>query len=643
MAQSQIISHPLERYTRADYTALRAYMHKIPSRTILDLYYSEDDQIKLGLETGSHLLERLYVMRDTLVERAVDMNPYLATTLRHARDKGFWSKNAINALVNAADEKMFAPEPSHFLSAWFRARVHERLAAEGCKTINDLANLINCRGTGWYLPIPRIGAKVARAIERWFEKHKEVSDLIDWKRLIPAEPLGDLVLIDMFSTLPVPLDKLKLSTDLDGHNGINRSRNVCMISARHDLDAVRAYLKKYEVLAYNDKTKCYVHTSKTHRSYQKEIERFLLWCVMEKKKPMSSILGDDCEDYKRFLAYPPAHWTGPREIRGTSKWRPFTGAMSPASQLYAVRILRYFFTYLVDVCYLNGNPWRAVSDPVTVKEELPMQIEKALSSDLWHKLAATDGILDWYCGMTDAELKTHFIPYGIYGASSMLPQMRLVRAAILLLGEVGLRRAEAATATRESLSPIQGNDSLWELKVVGKGKKKRTVLVPARVVEAIRAHWTDRPDADFGFRMAALPLLSPVTFPQVRHARDKHLVDPEDTTSNRLEQPFTSDSLGRLVSKSLSRIANDTANPYLKPDERASLLQAAAHALRHTFGTNSVNDEVPLDVIQNTLGHASLQTTTIYVQAERKRMIEEYSRREARRVKRANLTAEDNP
>jgi site-specific recombinase XerD len=32
---------------------------------------------------------------------------------------------------------------------------------------------------------------------------------------------------------------------------------------------------------------------------------------------------------------------------------------------------------------------------------------------------------------------------------------------------------------------------------------------------------------------------------------------------------------------------------------------------------------VPLDVLQKVLGHASLQTTTIYVQAEKKRSIDE--------------------
>ena len=46
----------------------------------------------------------------------------------------------------------------------------------------------------------------------------------------------------------------------------------------------------------------------------------------------------------------------------------------------------------------------------------------------------------------------------------------------------------------------------------------------------------------------------------------------------------------------------------LSLNERALPCQANAHAFRHTFGTQSVADEVPVDVVQKVLGHASLAT-----------------------------------
>ncbi|WP_350029627.1 tyrosine-type recombinase/integrase [Caballeronia sp. ATUFL_M1_KS5A] len=61
-------------------------------------------------------------------------------------------------------------------------------------------------------------------------------------------------------------------------------------------------------------------------------------------------------------------------------------------------------------------------------------------------------------------------------------------------------------------------------------------------------------------------------------------------------------------------------------EERVRLGQTNAHEFRHTFGTQSVADDVPVDVVQKVLGHASLRTTTIYVQAEKQRIVEEVAR-----------------
>jgi integrase len=69
----------------------------------------------------------------------------------------------------------------------------------------------------------------------------------------------------------------------------------------------------------------------------------------------------------------------------------------------------------------------------------------------------------------------------------------------------------------------------------------------------------------------------------------------------------------------------------LSLDERIILGAVNAHAFRHTFGTQSVADDVPVDVVQKVLGHASLQTTSIYVQAEKKRVLEEVAGYYARR------------
>ncbi len=107
----------------------------------------------------------------------------------------------------------------------------------------------------------------------------------------------------------------------------------------------------------------------------------------------------------------------------------------------------------------------------------------------------------------------------------------------------------------------------------------------AAAVAALRAHWADR-EKDF-------------------------------------DAPYSADALARLVREAVRRIAGDLLREgALSYDAHAKLLATSAHAFRHTFGTRAVAREMPIDVVQRILGHASLQTTSIYVRAERQRMLD---------------------
>jgi site-specific recombinase XerD len=60
--------------------------------------------------------------------------------------------------------------------------------------------------------------------------------------------------------------------------------------------------------------------------------------------------------------------------------------------------------------------------------------------------------------------------------------------------------------------------------------------------------------------------------------------------------------------------------------DASALERASAHWLRHTFGTHAIEADIPLDVVQQNLGHASLATTTVYVRARLARRILESRR-----------------
>lgn len=588
-------------YSRADFTALRAWLNKLPIAQIASLYYDEDSLEALGCETHAALQRRLEQMRDTLADRAIDKNPHIANALRHARYVGVWSKALADFLVQAADEDFSSPQRSDPVSAWFKTTLATALKQDNYHTLQDLFHGIELCGEGWYRSVRRLGERKASVILDWLRRHEATLGPLRMpaRQLIPADQM--VVLRPNDPTL-VPLERMLLPSDLDGSRGINRNTIYPQIAARNDLEAIQAYLNRVR------------ESEKTTRAYRKELERFLLWCIKFRGKPMSSVLVEDCDAYKVFIANPPKDWIAQRTTRLSEGWRPFAGRPSANTCRYAIQVIRTFFTYLVNVRYLAGNPWVTVTDPKVEQSIIPLQIEKALPKALWHKLLTA---LNFLCNEPDFALQERYKLRGVASTVSMSAQYRLVRAAILLLGETGLRREELAFATRNKLKPVQESPGLWELDVLGKRSKWRTVFLPTRVIEALQAHWADR-GQDFSYGMAEIPLISPVIIPETSNARAKHL----DNTLAIQDNGFSQDGLYRLIKSALRRIANDEELSF-SDEERAHLKRASTHAFRHTFGTHAIAGEVPLDVLQRVMGHKSLTTTTIYVQAEKKRSIKE--------------------
>ena len=175
MAQNDSVELARIRYTRADFTALRAHLNRLTLDRIADLYYTEDDRERLGLHTPADLRQRLDEMRDQLVNRACDSMPHLATALRDARRSGRFSKAAIDYLVQAADQDDATPKPGDPLSMWLRPRIASLLKAEGAPTLGRLIELINARGRGWWKPIPRIGERKADALVRWLQAYRPLA------------------------------------------------------------------------------------------------------------------------------------------------------------------------------------------------------------------------------------------------------------------------------------------------------------------------------------------------------------------------------------------------------------------------------------------------------------------------------------
>jgi len=586
MAQNNTVERALPRYTRTDFTALRAWLSGLTSERVATLYYMEDELEAAGCSSALDLEKRLETMRDHLIARASVRSPPLAEGLRNARKSARWSKLAMDYLFEAAEFTPGAPLPTDSLSAWLKPRVVRTLEGEGVRTLAELIGLIELRGQGWWRPIPRLGRGKATALERWLSRQEMSLGVL---RLVSEAVLEAPITLRAEHPILVPLERIAGVAELDGRQGLNRAADFSLIQAHNDLEALQAFLVKYRA------------QPKTRRAYQKELERFLLWCLYKAGKPLSSVLAGDCEQYKAFLEEPDPHWCGKKVQRHSARWKPFEGALSRDSQRYAITILKSFFKWLVDVRYLAGNPWVAVGNPVVDKHQTPLRLEKALPEEFWERLAGAGGVLDQAC---------------MFCAPEHRQQNRLVRAAILLMGHTGLRREEAASARREHLKLVPSKADLWELEVLGKRRKWRTVFLPDRVVGALEDHWEDRGEAFEGGHGA---LIAPLVIPKTATAQARH----RDGSAERVG--FSADGLYRCIKTALQRLA-DNRLLTLEDFERDFLRQLGVHDFRHTFGTLAAGKEVPLDVLQRLLGHASLQTTSIYVQAERKRSIEEMAK-----------------
>lgn len=157
--------------------------------------------------------------------------------------------------------------------------------------------------------------------------------------------------------------------------------------------------------------------------------------------------------------------------------------------------------------------------------------------------------------------------------SARLPWPMRDRALVAVLAGAGLRASECINLKMADL--IREQPAI--LKVTGKGNKQRRIPIPGEVVEAIDTYLAERCER-LGDPAPTDPLL-------VRYNG----------------KPFTRESLNYHVYRWLLRAGVH------KPDGEA------AHAFRHTYAKGLVANGVPLSSVQALLGHASLNTTQIYL------------------------------
>ena len=470
-------------------------------------------------------------------------------------------------------EQLVAQEPSECdgVAAWFAPSIAGRLEKAGLRTLTELAARINGVGARWWTSVPGVGDRKGKRIVDWLRLYESSTGLPIGSHVATLrtqlQPV-QLARVVAPATAIVPFEKFLLPFDLDGSGGRFRGPpHQCLLEAKNDYEAIAAWLAtKHDPNGSG--------RSATHRSYRKEAERLLLWAILEQGKPLSSLTVEDANAFKWFLAAPPARWCGPRHHqRWSPLWRPLEGPLSSAALRQTMVILRNLFAFLVRQNYLIGNAFAGVS--LARESGHSLGSRRALTLGQWDALEERlDEISDDPVGRRRAR-------------------------AIRWLDATGLRLSEMANAQCGDLRrvddrlPDGADDSGWLLDVVGKGDKPRQVPVPDRLVGELQAELeSQRLESD------------------VRHESNKNV-----SILMRLEAgsatPLSASGLAKGIKAMLERCASTMSD-----EDAKQLRKASAHWFRHTHGTHALNGRpgegggVPVQVVQNNLGHASIGTTS---------------------------------
>ena len=498
------------------------------------------------------------------------------------------------------------PSAADRLEVWFSRPVVKCLRNGGLSTLGDLARFINVYGYRWHGRIKGFGLQRAGQVLTWLRMQQEalnlaISPAVDEpksRRALRAGPSGialpsptpstSLPQLSQFGSgtlVQMGLRRIQVSGVLAGSAGTFRSHMANTLGANNDLEAVNAWLARYQ------------EKPSTQRSYRKEVERFLLWCAQELKKPLSSVNAPDCLQYREFLKAVPATWIHPAPVARTDpQWRAFRGPPGAASQKQALVILQTLFTGLVDAGYLVANPMRSLMKSFDLPSS-KVDIRRSFTEAEWaHVLQCLDAMQDG-------------------------PERLRLKCILELLVTSGVRLDELARARHSHmrLEALPDLPETWVLTVTGKRAKTREVPLNPDVVELLARHGKAFLDEDLhSDDQDNLPIIRTL---HASVAQWGHGAAGQLQAVPRTDHPGSALSAAGIyaaLKRFFGSVAKSAALAGLDP---VRFERASTHWMRHTFVRQALVDGLPIEVVSELAGHASIDTTSIYATQELARKI----------------------
>lgn len=500
------------------------------------------------------------------------------------------------------------PAATDRLASWFAPPVVTCLRNVGLLTLGDLVRYINVYGYRWHGRIAGFGAQRAKQVVAWLHLQAEHLQLrLDAPALEP-KTLRALKLAPLVELMPLASDasahgstalgqfgsgtlahlglrRLQRQPELAGGSGVFRSHMANTLGADNDLDAVNAWLAYYQ-----DKPS-------TQRSYRKEVERFVLWCAQELGKPLSSVTSPDCLRYRKFLQAVPASWIHAAPVaRDDPMWRAFRGQPGASSQKQALVILQTLFGALCDAGYLVANPMKALMKGFDLPAS-KMDIRRSFTEAEWqHVLQCLDSLPDG-------------------------PERLRLKCILAVLVSSGIRLDELARARHSDLriEALPDLPEAWVLTVTGKRNKTREVPLHDKVVRLLATHGKEFLQEDKALAESAdLPLIRTLHASVAQWSRGEEGALKTKALSEQPGSALSGAGIYAVLKRFFARAASRALEAGLDPRR---FEKASTHWMRHTFVRQALVDGVPIEVVSELAGHASIDTTSIYATQELARKI----------------------
>ena len=501
------------------------------------------------------------------------------------------------------------PTATDRLESWFARPVVKCLRNVCLLSLGDLVRFINVYGYRWHGRVKGFGQQRAQQVVAWLRVQVEhlnlqVGDSVNEPKSLRAlkqqAQAGALALYgqqtretppNQFSQfgagtqVQIGLNRMQTADGLAGGTGEFRSHMANTLGATNDLEAVNTWLTYYK-----DKVS-------TQRSYRKEVERFMLWCAQVLKKPLSSVTSPDCLAYRAFLQAVPGTWIHAAPVPRTDPmWRAFRGQPAAASQKQAVVIIQTMFGALCDAGYLVANPMRALMKGFDLPTS-KVDIRRSFTEAEWgHVLQCLDRMQE-------------------------SPERVRLKCILELLVTSGIRLDELTKARHSDLrlESLPDLPQTWVLTVTGKRNKTREVPLNDDVVTLLATHGKefmaeDKHCAD----PAELPLIRTLHASVAQWGRAQEGTLLATALSQNAGSALSASGIYALLKRFFARVAQSCMEVGLDP---LRFEKASTHWMRHTFVRQALVDGVPIEVVSELAGHASIDTTSIYSTQELARKI----------------------